>query len=68
MGLIDADGDSLKYEIQEELQRGARIKVIGVGILGIRPSDFEDAAVSDRQWGTMQVTAGVTEEAAARST
>src|SRR5262249_48904400 len=31
MGLIDADGDSLKYEIQEELQRGARIKVIGVG-------------------------------------
>ncbi len=31
MGLIDADGDSLKYEIQEEMQRGARIKVIGVG-------------------------------------
>ena len=31
-------------------------------ILGIRPSDFEDAAVADRQWGTMQVTAGVTEE------
>jgi len=31
MGLIDADGDSLKYEIQEETQRGARIKVIGVG-------------------------------------
>jgi cell division protein FtsZ len=31
MGLIDADGDSLKYEIQEEVQRGARIKVIGVG-------------------------------------
>jgi multiple sugar transport system ATP-binding protein len=31
-------------------------------ILGIRPSDFEDAAVTDRQWGTMAVTAGVTEE------
>jgi multiple sugar transport system ATP-binding protein len=31
-------------------------------ILGIRPSDFEDAAVSDRQWGTMPVIAGVTEE------
>jgi multiple sugar transport system ATP-binding protein len=31
-------------------------------ILGIRPSDFEDAAVSDRQWGTMRVVAGVTEE------
>ena len=31
-------------------------------ILGIRPSDFEDAAVADRQWGTMRVTAGVTEE------
>ncbi len=31
-------------------------------ILGIRPSDFEDADVSDRQWGTMRVTAGVTEE------
>jgi len=31
-------------------------------ILGIRPSDFEDAAVTDRQWGTMRVTAGVTEE------
>src|SRR5436309_1020375 len=31
-------------------------------ILGIRPSDFEDAAVSDRQRGTMAVTAGVTEE------
>jgi len=31
-------------------------------ILGIRPSDFEDAAVTDRQWGTMPVTAGVTEE------
>jgi len=31
-------------------------------ILGIRPSDFEDAAVSDRQWGTMNVVAGVTEE------
>jgi multiple sugar transport system ATP-binding protein len=31
-------------------------------ILGIRPSDFEDASVTDRQWGTMRVTAGVTEE------
>jgi multiple sugar transport system ATP-binding protein len=31
-------------------------------ILGIRPSDFEDAAVTDRRWGTMPVTAGVTEE------
>jgi len=25
-------------------------------------TDFEDAAVSDRHWGTMRVTAGVTEE------
>jgi multiple sugar transport system ATP-binding protein len=31
-------------------------------ILGIRPSDFEDAAVADRGRGTMAVTAGVTEE------
>ena len=31
-------------------------------ILGIRPSDFEDAAVASPQWGTMAVTAGVTEE------
>ena len=31
MGLIDAYGESLKYEIQEEMQKGARIKVIGVG-------------------------------------
>ena len=31
-------------------------------ILGIRPSDFEDATVADRQRGTMAVTAGVTEE------
>jgi multiple sugar transport system ATP-binding protein len=31
-------------------------------ILGIRPSDFEDAALTDRQWGAMPVTAGVTEE------
>ncbi len=31
-------------------------------ILGIRPSDFEDAAVADRRWGTMAVIAGVTEE------
>jgi cell division protein FtsZ len=31
MGLIDADSDSLSYEIQDEVQKGARIKVIGVG-------------------------------------
>jgi multiple sugar transport system ATP-binding protein len=31
-------------------------------ILGIRPSDFEDAAVADRLWGTIAVIAGVTEE------
>jgi multiple sugar transport system ATP-binding protein len=31
-------------------------------ILGIRPSDFEDAALAAREWGTMQVVAGVTEE------
>jgi multiple sugar transport system ATP-binding protein len=31
-------------------------------ILGIRPSDFDDAAVTGRRPGTMQVTAGVTEE------
>ena len=31
-------------------------------ILGIRPSDFEDASLSDRKWGTMRVAAGVTEE------
>jgi multiple sugar transport system ATP-binding protein len=31
-------------------------------ILGIRPSDFEDAALADRGQGTMGVTAGVTEE------
>jgi multiple sugar transport system ATP-binding protein len=31
-------------------------------ILGIRPSDFEDAAVASRQRDTMAVTAGVTEE------
>jgi multiple sugar transport system ATP-binding protein len=31
-------------------------------ILGIRPSDFEDASLSDRKWGTMRVTAGVAEE------
>jgi multiple sugar transport system ATP-binding protein len=31
-------------------------------ILGIRPSDFEDASLSDRKGGTMSVTAGVTEE------
>jgi multiple sugar transport system ATP-binding protein len=31
-------------------------------ILGIRPSDFEDAALANRDWGTMAVVAGVTEE------
>ncbi len=31
-------------------------------ILGIRPSDFEDAALGEPKWGTMGVTAGVTEE------
>src|SRR5207302_9095760 len=31
-------------------------------ILAVRPPDFEDAAVTERHWGTMAVTAGVTEE------
>jgi multiple sugar transport system ATP-binding protein len=31
-------------------------------ILGIRPSDFEDASLGDGQWGTMRVSTGVTEE------
>jgi len=31
-------------------------------ILGIRPSDFDDASLAPREWGTMPVTAGVTEE------
>jgi multiple sugar transport system ATP-binding protein len=31
-------------------------------ILGIRPSDFEDASLADAQWGTMGVKTGVTEE------
>jgi multiple sugar transport system ATP-binding protein len=31
-------------------------------ILGIRPADFEDAALGDASRGTMRVTAGVTEE------
>jgi len=31
-------------------------------ILGIRPSDFEDAAYGDASWARMAVTAGVTEE------
>jgi multiple sugar transport system ATP-binding protein len=31
-------------------------------ILGIRPSDFEDASLGDGQWGRMRVTAEVTEE------
>jgi cell division protein FtsZ len=31
MGIIDADMDNLKYEIEEEARAGTRIKVIGVG-------------------------------------
>ena len=31
-------------------------------ILGIRPSDFEDASLADTGWARMPVTAGVTEE------
>ena len=31
-------------------------------ILGVRPSDFEDASLADDQWGRMQVTTSVTEE------
>jgi cell division protein FtsZ len=31
MGLIDADMNNLKYEIEEEARTGTRIKVIGVG-------------------------------------
>jgi ABC-type sugar transport system ATPase subunit len=31
-------------------------------ILGIRPSDFEDATLADANWARMPVTAGVTEE------
>jgi multiple sugar transport system ATP-binding protein len=31
-------------------------------ILGIRPSDFEDASLADAGWGRMPVTADVTEE------
>jgi multiple sugar transport system ATP-binding protein len=31
-------------------------------ILGIRPSDFEDASLTSARWGTMAVAAGVTEE------
>jgi multiple sugar transport system ATP-binding protein len=31
-------------------------------ILGIRPSDFEDATLADASWARMPVTAGVTEE------
>src|SRR5690242_19485353 len=31
MGIIDADMDGLKYEIEEEARAGTRIKVIGVG-------------------------------------
>jgi multiple sugar transport system ATP-binding protein len=31
-------------------------------ILGIRPSDFEDASIGDGNWARMPVTAGVTEE------
>jgi multiple sugar transport system ATP-binding protein len=31
-------------------------------ILGIRPSDFEDASLGDGNWGRMPITIGVTEE------
>jgi multiple sugar transport system ATP-binding protein len=31
-------------------------------IMGIRPSDFEDASLADAQWARMPITAGVTEE------
>jgi multiple sugar transport system ATP-binding protein len=31
-------------------------------ILGIRPSDFEDASLGEASWGKMAVTTGVTEE------
>ena len=31
MGIIDGDMDDLKYEMQEEVRSGTRIKVIGVG-------------------------------------
>jgi multiple sugar transport system ATP-binding protein len=31
-------------------------------ILGVRPSDFEDAALADAGWARMAVTAGVTED------
>ena len=31
-------------------------------IVGIRPSDFEDAALADASWPRMQVSSGVTEE------
>ena len=31
MGIIDADMDDLKYEIEDEARQGTRIKVIGVG-------------------------------------
>jgi multiple sugar transport system ATP-binding protein len=34
----------------------------GKVILGIRPSDFEDASMGDGQWARMPVTVGVTEE------
>ena len=31
-------------------------------IVGVRPSDFEDAALADASWPRMQVSSGVTEE------
>jgi ABC-type sugar transport system ATPase subunit len=31
-------------------------------IMGIRPSDFEDASLGDGNWGRMPITVGVTEE------
>ena len=36
-------------------------------ILGIRPSDFDDAALADADWARMQVKAGVTEELGSES-
>jgi cell division protein FtsZ len=35
MSIIDGNLDSLKYELQEESRKGARIKVIGVGGAGL---------------------------------
>jgi multiple sugar transport system ATP-binding protein len=45
-------------ENKEGLERFFGRKII----LGIRPSDFEDASIADSGWARMPVTAGVTEE------